>query len=231
MANWATPTQGPSQSGWGAYRPGSPAGGVNPNGQYGAYQPGAVYGTPGSPQYQFNGGTGPGGGQGYGTWQAMGQRDGRGNGMPTVAAPAPTPQPSGPSQGGGINVQTSVQPQQVYNGRDTRSAQNLAMAQGSLPLPWLLQQFARPGMSTDSPAMVGNALPQVAQARLGGWQQHQAIPFQDATMNAQSLLSGQQAREGEALGLSGALANVNAADRRYQAQNASSIMNLLSSFM
>lgn len=225
--NWMQPTA----VGWGSYRPDGPAAGVQPNGQYAAFQPGAVYGSPGNQQYQFMGGTGPAGGQGYGTWKPMGQREGRPAYSPTQpASAAPTPQTPAPGQGA-INVQTSITPEGVLSGRDTRSAQNLALANSSLPLPWLLQQYARPGISTDSPAMIANALPQVAQARIGGWQQYQSIPFEDQAANQANMLRGQVAREGEALGLAGALANVNAADQRFRAQNASSLLNLLSSFI
>lgn len=229
---WGTNVWGPQPQGggWGlGHTDFGLASGTNASGQWSPFQPGATYGSPGSPQYTFNGATGPGGAQGFGSWSPIGQQDSRGNGMP--AGPSPSvPKPPGQS-GSGVNIQTSVKPQSVFGSNDTRTAQNMAYAQGSMPMPWLLQQFARPGMSTDSPGMVSQALPKVAQSRLGGWEQYNTIPFQDDYANAQSIFKGQMGRENEALGLAGALSNVNASDRRFQAQNASSIMNLLGSFM
>ena len=168
----------------------------------------------------------------------LGQRDIYGNQTGrSVQAAANAQQPgaaqTNPAAGGatGGSIQTSITPGGIYSPYSTLQATNQAVAtaqQGGGSWDWIRNMFARPGMSISSPGIAGQALPSYAGALAGGMQQGVSIPYQDMLANAQHLLSGQQAREGEALGwgrLRSTLGNAQ--------QNAgiSAILNVLNQFM
>lgn len=140
--------------------------------------------------------------------------------------------PVNPAAGGatGGSIQTSITPGGIYSPQSTLEATNQAVAtsQQGANFDWIRNLFARPGMSIGSPGIAGQALPSYAGALSGGAQQGVSIPYQDMLANSQHLLSGQQAREGEALGwgrLQSTLGNAQ------QNAGVSAILNILQQFM
>lgn len=126
-------------------------------------------------------------------------------------------------------IHTSVQPQNIYSQDQTTQAmhQGVASAQQGANMPWLQSQMRRPGMSVNSPAMQSRALPAYAGALAAGNEAQYAIPMEDMIANANFRLSGETAREDEALGWGRLQSMMNTAQQRFGAQL---IANLLSQF-
>lgn len=146
-----------------------------------------------------------------------------------IGQPGGTPGGTGTTPGFGT-INTSITPSNIYSPSSTLQATNqaTATAQQGANWDWIRNMFARPGMSISSPGVAGAALPQYAGALAAGQQASVQTPYQDMLANAQHLLSGQQAREGEALGwgrLQSTLGNAQ------QNAGVSSILNILQQFM
>lgn len=126
-------------------------------------------------------------------------------------------------------IHTSINPQNIYSPQQTNQATNQAMAtaQQGANLPWLQGQMRRPGMSVNSPATQSRALVPYSQALAQGEEARYAVPMEDMIANAQHMLSGQTAREDEALGWGRLQSLMNTAQQRFGAQL---ISNLLSQF-
>lgn len=140
----------------------------------------------------------------------------------------PTIQDSGPAE-----INTSITPNNIYTPEMTRAAVNQAAAtqhqQGSLP--YLLDQVARPGMSSRSPYMISRTLPAVAATDAAARQAQVDIPFSDAQANLQNMLAGQVAREQEAQGLYGVQLGQDHINRNTQLSNAGNLLGLLGQFI
>jgi hypothetical protein len=142
-------------------------------------------------------------------------------------------QQTGQTQGGyqqsGANVQTSINPSNIYSPQQTQEAANQARAGQSVPLPWLQGRFAGNGMSVNSPGVVTQSLPAYAQGLTGGMTAQAQIPFQDTRADAQHYLAGQQGRENEAQGWSRMLSSADSTNRNFQLNTLQSILSMLGS--
>lgn len=116
---------------------------------------------------------------------------------------------------GGNTIHTSITPGEIYSPYHSQLGINQAQADASQAgsLPYILSQFARPGMSSRSPAAMGRAAPILGNLDAASRSAQVNIPWQDAQANARHLLSGQVARENEAQQLAqiqNQIANANA---------------------
>lgn len=130
---------------------------------------------------------------------------------------------------GGMNVQTSIDPEIVYTPEMTQLAVNQQVAQNdqAASLPWLLNQYARPGMATTSPAMLAKAAYPMGIAQANNAIAQTQIPWQDQMANLNFLLKGQTAREKEALGLGGLALQQQNFQRNNDLTNVQSLLGLL----
>jgi len=102
-----------------------------------------------------------------------------------------------------MNVQTSIQPQGVFPAQYTHETANLAHAQGMPALSDLMTAWNRPGVSMGSGAIQAGMQGQLAQQMAQGIGAAGTIPQQHQFANLANLLSGQMARDQEALGWAG----------------------------
>lgn len=119
------------------------------------------------------------------------------------------------------SIQTSVQPQAIYEPWMTQNAVNQAVANADQRgnLQTLMGGFDTPGVSRSS-RHAALAAPQAAQAQLTAADAKARIPFDDMMANQRNLFLGQVAREQEALGLG------NLQARMYEAQNQDALSRL-----
>lgn len=114
--------------------------------------------------------------------------------------PQPMGQMAPPQQQGGMNIQSSIQPQTPYQPDFMRQAGNMAAAQAVPAIGDVRSQFNRPGISLGSNATqagMGGAMGQMlGQGAANYAQGQQQMGWQNANTN----LAGQQARNNEALG-------------------------------
>lgn len=129
----------------------------------------------------------------------------------------------------GSNIQTSINPSNIYSPQQTQEAANQARAGQAVPLPWLQGRFAGNGMSVNSPGVVTQSLPAYAQGLTGGMTAQAQIPFQDTRADAQHYLAGQQGRENEAQGWARMLSSADSTNRNFQMNTLQSILSLLGS--
>lgn len=124
-------------------------------------------------------------------------------------------------------INTSITPTGIYSPQQTQQAmhQGVASAQQGANMPWLQSQMRRPGMSVNSPATQSRALPTYAGALAQGQEAQWAIPMQDMIANAQHMLSGETAREDEALGWGRLQSMLNTAQNRFGAQMLSTLLS------
>lgn len=130
---------------------------------------------------------------------------------------------------GNSNIQTSINPSNIYSPQQTQEAANQARAGQSVPLPWLQGRFAGNGMSVNSPGVVTQSLPAYAQGLTGGMTAQAQIPFQDTRADAQHYLAGQQGRENEAQGWARMLSSADSTNRNFQMNTLQSILSMLGS--
>lgn len=151
--------------------------------------------TQGNPYAYAQGGqAGPWNPAQVGQWFAQmgqGQLGWRGN-----TGPAPgTPGTGGTGAPGQANVQTSIQPRDIYTSQMTQQRVNQATAdalQGGT-LDHILKQFDRAGVSR-SGRNTALAMPQVAGAYGAAQQAQAAIPLADTAANQQNRLRGEIAQ-------------------------------------
>lgn len=127
-----------------------------------------------------------------------------------------------------MNVQTSINPRGVFSPDLTQLAVNQALgAAGVAGDPGSLKKiFDRPGISR-GPAHNAAIAPLQAQAMAQAANAGATIPLQDAATNAQSLLSGQVARDQEALGLGRGVGGINSLLAGDQQNRQTSLVSLL----
>ena len=132
---------------------------------------------------------------------------------------------------GGGNINTSITPQNIYSPQQTNEAVNQAVASSSMPLSWLQNQFAGKGMNVNSPATISRAMVPYAQGLTQGQTAAAQIPLQDATANAQHMLAGQQAREGEGLDWARLMTSAEGLNNSSRMNTLQSVLGLLGSFV
>ena len=166
--------------------------------------------------------------------------------MPELNFPSPMQFPSSPQMtspgtgsapasagtaGPSFNITPSITPSDIYSPQKTRESQNDAWAQANqTTMPWLLDQMRRPGISSRSPSMLAGALPQFAQAQLGGRQQMAGIGLQDAMANAQQRLAGETGREEESMAIADMMRRILEAQRGFGTSNFQNIIGMLGGF-
>lgn len=130
------------------------------------------------------------------------------------------------------NVTSMIKPRNIYDQNTTAqyANQNAAQAQQNADPYQAAKMFDRPGISRGraSQALIA---PFVAGGQLGAANAYANIPFQDAQANAQHMLRGQIAREGDAQQWAGTgmgMWNENQALQQMQQQQA---MQILQSFL
>lgn len=133
-------------------------------------------------------------------------------------------------QGTGTQINTSIQPQNIYTGQQSQEAANQAFAANSAPLPWLQQRYAGNGVNVNSPSAINRALPAYTSALAQGQQATAQIPFQDTTADAQHYLSGQVGREGEAQDWARIASSANSTQNNYKLNTLQSLLGLLTAF-
>jgi len=104
---------------------------------------------------------------------------------------------------GGMNISTSIQPHAVFGDDFMRQATNLAAAQGVPAMADLQKSFARPGLSTNSPAAQTGMGAQYGNQAAQGASNAAALQQLMAWANVNNNLAGQQARDQEGLGWAG----------------------------
>lgn len=134
-------------------------------------------------------------------------------------------------QQGGMNINTSINPQNIYSPQQSQYAANQAQASSVIPLPWLQGRYAGNGMSVNSPGVTSQVLPQYAQGQLAGLNASAMIPFQDTVANAQHQTAGQQGREGEAIDWARLASSADSTNRNFQMNSLQSLLSLLGGFM
>lgn len=140
---------------------------------------------------------------------------------------APPQQPSGMGQ-----INTSITPQNIYTPQQTQETINTtrAIAAQNANLPWLLRQYARPGVSQRSPSALGQAIPQIAQAQSAIARAPTEISFGDDLANMDHFRAGQVSREQEAQGMAGGLLRMQDIGRNLQSTQANLLAQLLGRF-
>ena len=113
------------------------------------------------------------------------------------------------AQGGQANIQTNITPQSIYTPQQTQWAVNQAVAENTPDLRSAMKQFDRPGVSRSAGTMAA-AMPTVANAQLAQREAAAQIPLLDEIANQKHLLTGEVAREGQALDMAGLLNRLNA---------------------
>jgi hypothetical protein len=103
-------------------------------------------------------------------------------------------------------VQTSIQPQPVYNNQQMQASQNVAAANAVPAMNDLRQAGYRPGFSLNSGASQAGMGAALGQGQATGAYQPSAMVNQMGWQNAGNYLQGQQMRDQEAQGWAG-LAN------------------------
>jgi hypothetical protein len=131
-----------------------------------------------------------------------------------------------------MQAKTSVTPRNIFTPQQTAYNTNQGVANAFTQSdPYSLsKEMDRPGMSR-SAATQRNLLPAQMQGRVQAAQAQAELPFADAAANANNMLRGQVAREGEALGWSdiGSSLNQNAMSR--QLVNNQQAISLLSTLL
>lgn len=103
-----------------------------------------------------------------------------------------------PNQQRPMQVNASIQPQQMYPQQFTRQAQNMAAAQGVPAIGDLRSQFQSSGVSGYSPLMQRGMGGLAGGMMAGGLANAATIGMNHGFANAQQGLAGQQARDAEA---------------------------------
>lgn len=162
---------------------------------------------------------------------------GLGGGVTTPTTPLPPGTPGGygtnpgsPSFG---NIVTSINPTDIYSPQDTQRAihtqQALAAQAGSLP--WLLKQYARPGVGQRSASAVGRAMPTLGMLQSEIAQAPVSMQFADDAANIEHRRSGEVAREQEAQGMAGGLLRLQDINRVLQGTQGSLLASLLAPYL
>lgn len=130
------------------------------------------------------------------------------------------------AQGGQAQVQTNITPQSIYTPQMTQWAVNQAVAENTPDLRSAMKQFDRPGVSRSAGTMAA-ALPTVASAQLAQREAASQIPLLDEIANQKHLLTGEVAREGQALEMGGMLNRLNATRQQQQLAGRQNDLNQL----
>lgn len=105
-------------------------------------------------------------------------------------------------------VQTNITPQSIYTPEMTQWAVNQAVADNTPDLRNAMKQFDRPGVSRGSGTMAA-AMPAVAASQLAQREAAANIPFLDNMANQKHMMSGEIARENQALEMGNLLNRLN----------------------
>lgn len=138
----------------------------------------------------------------------------------------------GTNYGAGGQINTSITPQNIYTPQQTTAATNQAVAaQHAQGDPYAqFKRFDRPGVSRG--AQTGAmALPGIMAGKLGAANAAAMLPFEDAQANAQHVLSGQLAREGEALDWGNLLARLEETQSRLRTSGIQPGLSLLNALL
>lgn len=138
----------------------------------------------------------------------------------------------GTNYGAGGQINTSITPQNIYSPQQTTAATNQAVAaQHAQGDPYAqFKRFDRPGVSRG--AQTGAlALPGIMAGKLGAANAAAMLPFEDAQANAQHILSGQLAREGEAIDWGNLLARLEETQSRLRTSGIQPGLSLLNALL
>lgn len=162
-------------------------------------------------------------GQGLTRWQGL--AGGANGGQQTGSPMAPGAPISGVSQ-----IQTTIQPRDIYTQQMTQQRVNQAMADAHQRgnMSQLLKQFDRSGVSRSGRNTFA-ALPQYAQSRSDAVQAQAAIPLADEAANQQNRLRGEIAQGLEFNQLARLLLGQQSLNNWVQQSNLSGIGNILGS--
>lgn len=151
------------------------------------------------------------------------------SGMLGQPATQPTQAPAQPFH---PTINTSIQPQQIYSPQQTQQAVNVAKAmQDQLADPrFQMKQFSAPGRSQDAGTMYA-AMPNISAAKSAGALAGAAIPLEDLIANQKHLLSGEMAREDEAMGWGNLLARQYDNQIGTQSKNTSNFLSMLANLL
>lgn len=127
-------------------------------------------------------------------------------GATTGAVPMPAAAP--PLPGTQSQVQTNITPQSIYTPEMTQWAVNQAVADNTPDLRNAMKQFDRPGVSRSAGTMAA-AMPAVAASQLAQREAAANIPFLDNMANQKHMMSGEIARENQALEMGNLLNRLN----------------------
>lgn len=137
----------------------------------------------------------------------------------------------GNPQSGVAQINTSIQPRNIFTPQMTATATNQAVADSlqQASMPYALKQTDRPGVSR-SASSVYRALPKVAQAHSDAAMQSAGIPLADEAANQQNMLRGQIAQGQEFNQLARLLLGNVSLGNWQQQQNMAGIGSLLGAF-
>lgn len=153
--------------------------------------------------------------------------------MQPQAPQQPMPQmPQQPQQTFSPTISTSINPQPIYNQSHTNAAVSVAKAlQDQIADPrYQMKQFSRQGASQDAGTLYA-AMPAISAAKSAGLLAQAAIPLEDLIANQKHLLSGEMAREDEAMGWGNLIARQYDSLIGRQTQNTSNFLSILASLL